>query len=238
MVQCFKMSRIYYILSLLFLFSVFAPAQEDVQPREFKKEEWQRATKGIDYSDDVIKERKPKSKKDGANGNAQRPFKFGGNAAPVLKVLIVILLGVALFFLIRSLLGLNNPKNKVIKPVLSVEELAQLEENLHQADLEDFIRRALAEGNYALAVRLYYLAILKELSLKNLITWKKDKTNRDYLREMNRTPIAIPFSEITLIFERIWYGNLDLQQPDFEQLEPKFKIFIHQIETITTPVLK
>lgn len=236
------MIKIKFISSLLFLLTTSVPAfaQEgtDVQQREFKKEEWQRATQGIDYSGDVIKERKPRAERPQGSNPAPRLPSFGGNAAPILKVLIIILLAGVLFFLIRSLLGLNYPKNKVVKPVLSVAELAQLEENLHQADLDDFIRRALEEGNYALAVRLYYLAILKELSLKNLIIWKKDKTNRDYLREMNQMPIATSFSEITLIFERIWYGNIPLQQREFQQIEPKFKSLIQQIATISTLVAK
>ena len=156
--------------------------------------------------------------------------------SPILKVLIILLLGVAIFFLLRSLLGLNQPKNKAVKPVLSVEELAQLEENLHQADLDYFINQAIVQGDYTLAVRLYYLATLKELSLKHYIHWKKDKTNRDYLREMNRTSMAMPFSEITLLFERIWYGNVQLQQGDFEEIQPKFSTFIQQITPISTPV--
>lgn len=214
----------------------FAQEGTDVQQRDFKKEEWQRATQGIDYSKDLAKERKPRQKGNRADANQQREIKFGGNASLVLKVLIILLLGVALFFLLRSLLGVNQPKNKAVKPVLSVEELAQLEENLHQADLDYFIRQAIEQADYTLAIRLYYLAILKELSLKHYIYWKKDKTNRDYLREMNRTSMAMPFREITLLFERIWYGNVKLQQGDFEEIEPKFSTFIHQIQHLSTPV--
>ncbi|MFN7119677.1 MAG: DUF4129 domain-containing protein [Saprospiraceae bacterium] len=217
----------------------WAQASDDVQRRDFEKKAWQRATQGIDYSEDVVKERKPKQNQPGENGgNQRRPINFGGNAAPILQAFIILLLVIALFFLIRSLLGLNTPKNKAIKPVLSVEELAQLEENLHQADLDDFIKRALAQENYALAIRLYYLAILKELSLKNIIIWKKDKTNREYLREMNRTPLAADFTDLTLIFERVWYGNIILQSQDFIIIEPKFKHFIQQINQITSLAAK
>lgn len=225
-------------LFIIFMMPLLASAQEreDVQRRDFKKEAWHRAKEGIDYSDRSKKVKKDTQKNKKQQGASQKPFTFGGNASPVLKVLIIALLVVALFFLIRSLLGLNNPKNKIVKPILSVEELEQLEDNLHQADLEDFIQRALAQGNYALAIRLYYLAILKALSLQHLITWKKDKTNRDYLREMNHSPMAADFSNITAIFERIWYGNINLQQQDFEQVAPKFKMFINKIENTSQKV--
>lgn len=232
------MKRFFYIIFVIIIPTLaWAQAGDDVQRRDFNSAEWQRATQGIDYSEDAVKERRPKQQQQQGNrNNEQRPFNFGGNASPVLKVLIIILVVIALFILVRSLLGLNNPKNKAIKPVLSVEELEQLEENLHQADLADFIKRALGQENYALAIRLYYLAILKELSIKQLINWKKDKTNRDYLREMNRTPLATDFADLTLIFERIWYGNISLQQREFAQIAPKFKAFIQQIESSTTPV--
>ncbi len=217
------MMHIIYIL-LIFITPMLAFSQEgaDVQQRDFKKEEWRRATQGIDYSKDLAKERKPRQQRKGTDAN----LKIGGNASFILKALIILLLGIVLFFLLRILLGLNQPKNKAVKPVLSVEELAQLEENLHQADLDYFINQAIVQGDYTLAVRLYYLATLKELSLKHYIHWKKDKTNRDYLREMNRTSMAMPFSEITLLFERIWYGNVQLQQGDFEEIQPKFSTFI------------
>lgn len=207
----------------------------EIQRRDFQQSEWRRATQGIDYSDDVMKESKPKEQPQG-DRPAYDWSKFGGNAAPVLKVLSIILLVIALAFLIRSLLGLNQPRNRQVQPVLSVDELAQLDENLHTADLDDFIQRALAEGDFTLAIRLYYLAILKELSLQHIIIWKKDKTNRDYLREMSRTKSAMEFSEITLLFERIRYGNVVLQQADYEQLEPKFKQFIRQIPTLSNPL--
>lgn len=233
-----KMRIIYFLF--IFIIPVFLVAQEseNVQRRDFKRAAWHRAKEGIDYSDQGKKDKKDaqKNKKQQGAGASQKSYKFGGNASPVLKVLIIALLVVALFFLMRSLLGLNNPKNKAVKPILSVEELEQLEDNLHQADLEGFIQRALAQGNYALAIRLYYLAILKALSLQDLISWKKDKTNRDYLREMNRSQMATDFSNITAIFERIWYGNLDLQQQDFERVAPKFKTFIHEVENVSQKV--
>ena len=100
--------------------------------------------------------------------------------------------------------------------------------------MEGFIRQALAEKNYALAVRLYYLAILKELSLTNQIKWKKDKTNREYLREMSGKKLASPFRETTLIFERVWYGNEELTGEVFGTLEPKFKSILQEMTAIVS----
>jgi hypothetical protein len=148
----------------------------------------------------------------------------------------MIVLGVALLvFLIMKLMNAENlfsPKNTKVAGRTTTEiDLEDIEENLHESDLEGFIRQALAEKNYALAVRLYYLAILKELSLSNQIKWKRDKTNREYLREMSGQKLAGKFRETTLIFERVWYGTGELTEPIFQQLEPKFKTVLNEATT-------
>ena len=96
--------------------------------------------------------------------------------------------------------------------------------------MERFLRQALEKEDYGLAVRLYYLAILKELSLKKAIKWKKDKTNRDYQRELRQTKFAEAFSEVTYIFERAWYGRSQLRESDYKQIEPKFQRFIYALK--------
>lgn len=210
--------------------------QETIEQRDFDKTKWEQATKDLQYATE--KERRTKERK--ADGRDKEPFslKFGGNATLAMQIIIGLLLAALLFFVLRSLLGLNNPRNKKINEILSVEELTQLEENLYQANLDDFIRRAIEQGNYTLAVRLYYLAILKELSLQERIEWKRDKTNRDYLREMRSSNIFSDFSDVTTIFERIWYGNIALSQPDFEQVEPKFRNLIQTIKTSINPIAR
>lgn len=234
--------KIVFYLSLIVMLPTLAMAQaaeptlneqpEEVQRRDFDKKQWQDITKNMRF--DTEKERKLNAPK---NNNPPPALSFGGNAAFVMKILIGILLTVLLFFIIRSLLGLSNPRNKKVSAVLSVEELEQLEAHLHQADLENFIQRAIEQGNFSLATRLYYLAILKELSLRGRIDWKKDKTNRDYLRELRSAPAFFNiFSDLTILFERIWYGNINLSYADFQQIEPKFRSLLQKI-TATSTVL-
>ena len=163
------------------LLPVFAQAQDE---RAFDKTEWERVTKDIDYSSDTAKERKKKDEKSTdqggeAGGGGSSRFFEGGNASGIMKFIIIVLAVVVVALLLRSLLGLNKPKNKKINKVQAID-LERIEENIHEANLDDFIRQALEQQNFALAIRLYYLAILKELSLKNTIHWKKDKTNKDY----------------------------------------------------------
>ena len=125
--------------------------------------------------------------------------------------------------------SLFSPRDKKLKSVNAID-LKEIEENLEDVELEDPIQQAIAAGNYPLAVRLYYLAILKDLSLNKKIKWKKDKTNGEYLRELAGTNIFEEFQKITLVFERIWYGKMELSQADFQKVE---KLFLKLIPTQT-----
>ena len=68
-----------------------------------------------------------------------------------------------------------------------------LDQYIHETDLERFLREALAQGNYTLAIRLYYLQVIKDLSAKSAIRWSREKTNRDYQRELRSHRLAEPF---------------------------------------------
>lgn len=240
-------SRVFIILIIiLIIFPIGADAQAseesylqvEVEPHEFSKTDWERAKKGIDYSADREKERKKEEKnKEKEKGNNNSFFQ-GGNASGIMKFIIIIIGAAVLLLLIRSLLGLNNPKNKKIGKKVIAIDLQRIEENIHEANLDDFIQQAIGNQDFALAVRLYYLAILKELSLKNMIFWKKDKTNKDYLREMRPSTLFTPFRETTAIFERIWYGGSPIYAPDFQRLEPKFRAIMQQIHAISSPAIK
>lgn len=165
------------------------------------------------------------------------PTSFEIVAAPIFKFLLILGVILLLVFVIIKLMNLEHlfsPKNRKVKSSAAKINLDNIEENLHESDLEGFIKQALAEKNYALAVRLYYLAILKELSLSGQIKWKKDKTNREYMREMSGKNLLPKFRETTFIFERVWYGTGILTEQIFQEIEPKFKTVLAETTPPTT----
>ena len=101
--------------------------------------------------------------------------------------------------------------------------IENIDAHIHESDLDRMIRQAVEQRNFSLAVRLYYLAIIKELSLSRAIRWRREKTNRDYLRELRHTPLFENFREATRIFERSWYGNKRLAEADFQMLQPRLQ---------------
>ena len=188
-----------------------------IERHDFSKDKWKSLSKGIDYT----KEKKPKKKEP----QEPRGSSLDAETAAVIKWRIIGIGIAALIFLIVKMAGgeeLFRPGNRKLKPATGKITLEQIEENLHEAELQDPIRQAVLAGDFVLAVRLYYLALLKELSLKKHIRWKRDKTNGEYLRELAESPLFSPVQEATLIFERVWYGEVKLERADFQAVEIRF----------------
>lgn len=226
--------------------------KQPIAPHDFNKDNWQQYRKEITYGETSSQQKSSDNDLEGeineTEGGQGAPGEEGGLndrnspqtierkiaqpstfeivAAPFFKFLLIVGGILLLVFLIMKLMNAENlfsQKNKKISQAKNHINLDNIEENLHESDLEGFIKQALSDKNYALAIRLYYLAILKELSLSGQIKWKKDKTNQEYLREMNGQNLKPNFQETTLIFERVWYGTGALTESIFQEIEPKFK---------------
>jgi len=124
---------------------------------------------------------------------------------------------------------MQTPRNRVLSRDGTEITLANLDEYIHETDLERFLREALASSNWPLAVRLYFLQTIKQLSEKGVIVWSKEKTNRDYLREMRSHRLSTQFRDTTRQYERVWYGNQEISAADFALLEPEFKALLGEI---------
>ena len=92
------------------------------------------------------------------------------------------------------------------------------------------LQQAIDRKEYSVATRLYYLLAIKTLSEKKLITWKKDKTNRNYLNELTGIDFKNQFRELTNIFERVWYGEVEIDAPVFEDIQGRFRTFVQSIK--------
>lgn len=218
--------------------------EEKMRVEKLDRDAWQKATEGLDYSSSKEKQ---KSRRDGLNGDdelvgggkrrknsglSSSGFDFFNSdiGIPALKVLVILIAAVALFFLIRSLLGLRGPRNRKLKTAeLLGLSLEQIEDQFQELNLDDYIQQAIERGDYALAVRLYYLAALKALSARELIQWKKDKTNLSYLTELRGKPQLFAFQEITNIFEWVWYGQSGIDRQEFDRIQPKMRGFLEGV---------
>jgi hypothetical protein len=205
---------------------------ESIEPRDYEKKGWKKITEGLDYHVEKPKEKKkPKPKSPSGPDLAW----MGDLIASFFKILAVVAVVVLLGFILRSYF--LAPKNRQVDAIeLDDITLDNLEENLEQAELAPFLQRSLNQQDYQVAVRLYYLDALKQLSQRRMIFWRKNKTNRDYLREMLGQKEQPTFQDLTLIFERVRYGELQLSEYEFALIEPQFQAFLQAIKRIPVPL--
>lgn len=122
----------------------------------------------------------------------------------VLWVLIVgVFLALVIYYMAES--GLFRRKSRI--PDDKGQDLEEMPEDIFAINYQKEIDKAVANGDYRLAVRLHYLQLLKLLSAKNLIRYEQDKTNMDYLMQLHNTAYYHDFFRVTLHYEYSWYGK-------------------------------
>lgn len=151
-------------------------------------------------------------------------------AGPVLQLIsYIIIIGVVLLLLYLVLKNISVDM-KVRKVKLQTDDIDRME-NIEDVDIQTLLSRARAEGDFRLAVRLYYLGLLKRLHVLNMIVWKKDKTNRDYLAELCAN--GSHFDEIrklTNSYESAWYGEHPIHVEAFQHLSRQFESMYTKID--------
>lgn len=105
----------------------------------------------------------------------------------------------------------------------------RLTENIHELDFNSLIEEAIEQHNYRLAVRLFYLKTLKQLTDKQLIHWQSTKTNRVYVDELGNSLLRKEFEQLTSQFEYIWYGEFRVTEAEFNLLKEQFQFFLGKV---------
>lgn len=96
------------------------------------------------------------------------------------------------------------------------------EDIIQNQDIQALIDSALASGNYRLAVRYYYLLALQKLSEKDYIDWQVQKTNHEYIFEIDDSYRRSYFRRVTDIYDYIWYGNFEVDESAFAKAQSAF----------------
>ena len=110
--------------------------------------------------------------------------------------------------------------------VAEESEYIAFEENIHEIEFEDEITRAVRLGNYRKAVRLRFLNVLKDLTDRGHIQWRINKTNFEYIAEIQpQTALKKDFTDITLLYEYIWYGEFTITEKEYAHAASKFDAF-------------
>lgn len=145
-----------------------------------------------------------------------------GIIALLLKALPYLIIGAIIGFAIWLFIKLN-PAAAVLNDQKSAGVyLSEEEKILESKDIPTLIKMAVAQKNYRSAVRFYYLLILKNLRESKLIDYEAQKTNEEYLSEIEPISLKKQFAKVTHLYDFIWYGDFPVVEPDFKKAETEF----------------
>ena len=149
--------------------------------------------------------------------------------ATVLTALPYIIAGIVLLLLLKFFLKVNS--NSIVTtfkntPIVSITEEEEL---IKTKDISKLIEKAIQQKNYRLAVRYYYIHILKQLAQQQFISWEQQKTNDDYSKEISEETIQSSFIKLTRLYDFVWYGNFAINEIEFTKIEIDFIEINHLI---------
>jgi len=105
------------------------------------------------------------------------------------------------------------------------------EVHLERVDVEQRIAAAEARDDFREAVRWHYLCGLQRLAAADLITWQMDKTNHQYLQEVPAGSLRRRFSDLTLQFEYVWYGDQSIDAARYQHIRRSFEHFAGDLDS-------
>jgi hypothetical protein len=205
-------------------------AREKMNVRKFDHQQWKEVVGSETFQEEPDKPRKKKEDDDDSSSyNFSEHLPWNGDFLRVVAyvVIIALILGVVYFFT-KDL----RFKVKVSASAPPVDDLTAAVENIEHIEVAPPLQKALADGNFKLATRLYFLDLLKRLNETGLIAWKKDKTNHDYLMELYAKEFHFhDIRRLTLAYELVWYGEHALSNEAYQKLFADFESVFLKINT-------
>lgn len=147
-----------------------------------------------------------------------------------IKVAGILLFLFALYFIFRAILNkeghwvFGKSSDKSIIPVSDIES------NIHAVDFKSLISSAEKDQNYRLAIRYFYLWLLKDMTSAELIAYDVEKTNSDYYNEISSQEVKSEFSYASYLYNYIWYGEFNVDENQFSKAKHAFINFLNSIK--------
>ena len=156
--------------------------------------------------------------------------KVSDNAVDItLKVIASIIVLYVIYLIVKVTLNKEGQwifGKSTTKKIINHDDI---ERNLQHVDFEKLITSTLKSGNQRLAIRYYYLWLLKKMSEKNIIDWNPEKTNSDYWYEIENQTLKNDFSYLSYLYNYIWYGEFEITETSFESMKKTFETTIQSI---------
>lgn len=192
-------------------------------------------------SDEFVYELKPKEKnawdrfKEWLAGIFKKIFRFSDNEKSMnfvgylLKFIAFSIIVFVVYLIVKIILNKEGQwifgKNSDRKMV----RYDDVEKNIRLVDFEKLIKETIQSGQQRLAVRYYYLWLLKKMSEREIIEWDVEKTNSDYFYEIKNESQKENFGYLSYLYNNIWYGEFDIDTATFEKAKEAFEKTIKSI---------
>ncbi|PWB24732.1 DUF4129 domain-containing protein [Flavobacterium sp. HTF] len=143
--------------------------------------------------------------------------------AILLKVIAVVIIVFVIYLIVKALIGKEGKwifgKDANKKTI----HYSELEKNIHLLDFKKLIQESLEKGERRIAIRYYYLWLLKVMAQNHYIEWDIEKTNSDYLYEIQSPVYKEDFTYLSYLYNYIWYGEFEIDETIFKKAETRFK---------------
>lgn len=160
------------------------------------------------------------------DNNEVKTFFTSGPLSFVLYGLLIL----AVLFIVYSLItkdGSGIFSSRQNKKLNTHEDITS--KNIEDTDINTLILKAERDNDYRLAIRYYYLLVLKTLTLKKIITFEDDKTNAEYLNELNTKPFSDNFAYVSYLYNYIWYGKFAVNVEQYNNAKHNFVTLLNKV---------
>lgn len=130
------------------------------------------------------------------------------------------------FYLVNNEIGIFAPAKK---KRVEIRNTNGLSDNIFEINFETALAGSIATKDYRLSIRLLFLRLLKTMKERKVIEYSIDKTNFDYLFQLNGTDYFNGFSTLIKSYEYSWYGEFAISEQQYTLIEKNFSQFQQQI---------
>jgi len=154
-----------------------------------------------------------------------RGLSYIGVIFNILMLLLIIGGFIAVIYFVLKAGGINLQDIFKRRSTATAVPYSEFFEDINAIDFDAEIENAVAKHNFRFAVRLLYLKSLKQLSDAGLIKWEIDKTNTQYIYELQNNDQRSAFSSLTRQFEYVWYGGFMIDNQVYNSIANSFRDF-------------
>ena len=213
-----RLSRVWYYAALCLLLTVHAAKGDTAKAsaRTISNEQWQQLSDEKDFAyRNEIENLRTKQRQLPIERFFMKIIEFFSSPAGkvIIWSLFFLLMGYAVYRIFISektmLWGKRAKKNPG-------QAENHIDEDILDTDWEKLLQQATKSGEFRNAIRYSYMLLLQLLQTRELIQYRSDKTNYQYLADLTDTPYKQAFRHLSRQYEYAWYGNFPVARTAYE----------------------